>query len=163
MNKLACRFTPAKEVQLCGHATLAAAHVLYETAAVPSNEKISFHTVHSGVLTAVHAGAKGIELDFPATPPSAISLPNDDMNVLCAGLGITRDAIIFVGESIYDLFVEIKRETFLSLGQIQYSRLAEFDKRGVIVTCIGGTSSATVPVTNPLADTHFLSRFFAPR
>lgn len=58
-------FTPAVEVDLCGHATLASAHVLWETGAVPSHKAISFHT-RSGTLTASPAQGGGGELDFPA-------------------------------------------------------------------------------------------------
>ena len=59
-------FTPEVEVDLCGHATLASAHVLWETGELPSDEKVVFHT-RSGVLTASRKG-EWIELDFPATP-----------------------------------------------------------------------------------------------
>src|SRR5262245_27318784 len=61
-------FTPAVEVDLCGHATLASAHVLYEAATVAADETVCFHT-RSGELRAASAGAAGITLDFPVTEP----------------------------------------------------------------------------------------------
>jgi PhzF family phenazine biosynthesis protein len=59
-------FTPTVEVDLCGHATLASAHVLFESGGLAPDEEVRFHT-RSGVLTAVHR-APYIVLDFPATP-----------------------------------------------------------------------------------------------
>lgn len=59
-------FTPAVEVDLCGHATLASAHVLWETGLLAPNEPARFHT-RSGLLTATRREDE-IELDFPATP-----------------------------------------------------------------------------------------------
>src|SRR5437763_387561 len=59
-------FTPAIEVVLCGHATLASAHVLWETGRLPSGEPARFHT-RSGLLTATRDGGE-IALDFPAVP-----------------------------------------------------------------------------------------------
>ena len=61
-------FTPAVEVDLCGHATLAAAHALWSEGLVPGGDAIRFRT-RSGVLTAASDGDL-IELDFPATPPA---------------------------------------------------------------------------------------------
>src|SRR5919198_4042739 len=57
-------FTPAVEVALCGHATLASAHVLWETGQLGPGETARFHT-RSGLLTAVRTGS-GIEMNFPA-------------------------------------------------------------------------------------------------
>src|SRR5207237_359611 len=61
-------FTPVVEVALCGHATLASAHVLWEEGHLPAGHEARFHT-QSGLLTARRAG-DWIELDFPATPPA---------------------------------------------------------------------------------------------
>jgi len=67
-------FTPAVEVDLCGHATLASAHVLWEDGRLKPNEQARFHT-KSGLLTADRRDS-WIELDFPATPPAAASPPS---------------------------------------------------------------------------------------
>jgi PhzF family phenazine biosynthesis protein len=68
-------FTPATEVNLCGHATLASAHVLWETGQLEPDEQARFHT-RSGLLTAQRAG-DWIELDFPATPEEPATPPDD--------------------------------------------------------------------------------------
>src|SRR6185437_475236 len=70
-------FTPGGEVDLCGHATLASAHYLWETGALAEDEQARFHT-HSGLLTAIRFSADGaawIELDFPSEPVSATETP----------------------------------------------------------------------------------------
>ena len=75
-------FTPTGEVRLCGHATLATAHVLWETGAV-SGDQIRFHT-RSGSLAARRTGG-GIEIDLPALPPEPCAPPEG----LSTALGVT--------------------------------------------------------------------------
>jgi hypothetical protein len=107
-----------------------------------------------------------IELDFPSTPPASVDLTEEQVGWLCRGLGIDRSVIVFMGETLYDVFVEITHEAFLTLGAVQYSLLGNFEKRGVIITCVGGNPSAfrrAANILNPLQDAAFLSRFFAPR
>jgi PhzF family phenazine biosynthesis protein len=67
-------FTPLVEVDLCGHATLAAAHVLFEQKLIPGNS-IGFHTL-SGLLTARQEG-RWLELDFPSQPPRSCQLEQE--------------------------------------------------------------------------------------
>ena len=67
-------FAPAVEIDLCGHATLASAHVLWETGQLPRDAMARFHTIKSGILTAVRAGDL-IELDFPSQPPTKADPP----------------------------------------------------------------------------------------
>ncbi|WP_433324946.1 PhzF family phenazine biosynthesis protein [Spirillospora sp. CA-294931] len=67
-------FTPAVEVALCGHGTLATAHALYETGRVPAGRPIRFRTLRSGGLTVRQAG-EGLEMDFPAQPLTAVETP----------------------------------------------------------------------------------------
>src|SRR3954467_9760923 len=69
-------FTPAVEVELCGHATLASAHVLWETGRVAPDATIRFHT-HSGVLSCVRNGER-IEMDFPAEPATPVQSPAEE-------------------------------------------------------------------------------------
>jgi len=71
-------FTPEVEVSLCGHATLASAHVLFETGRAPKNDTITFHT-RSGELRAAHAGADGVTLDFPVSEPSPVDRVDADL------------------------------------------------------------------------------------
>src|ERR671930_2722861 len=65
-------FTPEVEVTLCGHATLATAHALYETGTVPADRPIRFQTLHRGVITVRLAADGRLEMDFPAVPAAAI-------------------------------------------------------------------------------------------
>lgn len=150
------RFTPNKEVELCGHATLAAAHALYETGRVLPCSTISFHTLHSGVLTATGKPDGTISLSFPATPVKETVLSSEDTAVLCGALHIAPNDVLFSGRSLYDLMVEIAPAAFAQLGDIGYSALAHFGGRGVIVTCSGGGSNERS------AQCDFRSRCFFP-
>ena len=135
-------FTPLLEVDLCGHATLASAHVLWSTGVVPEGEPIRFHT-KSGVLGA--SGANGaIELDFPSEPATAATAPMDLAAVLGAPL-------LWTGRNRMDYIVEIDNvKTLRGLTPAMHT-LAQLKTRGVIVTCSGeGT------------EYDFVSRFFAP-
>src|SRR6266700_4320130 len=76
-------FTPAVEVALCGHATLASAHVLWEEGHLPADQQARFHT-QSGLLTAEKRG-DWIELDLPATA----AVPTPPPAGLCEALGVT--------------------------------------------------------------------------
>ena len=135
-------FTPAVEVDLCGHATLASAHVLWETNQLPAGETARFHT-RSGVLTAVQRG-DWIELDFPATPDEPVEAPSG----LAESLGVTP---LYVGRSRFDYLVEVGDEDTVRNLRPDYARMKALGGRGVIVT-----SRAASP------DRDFVSRFFAP-
>src|SRR5215467_3255948 len=77
-------FTPEVEVSLCGHATLASAHVLFETGRAQKNDTITFQT-RGGELRATHAGAEGVTLDFPISEPKPLA---DGDAELYAALGV---------------------------------------------------------------------------
>ena len=94
-------FTPTVEVALCGHATLASAHVLWSTGELKPDEQARFHTL-SGLLTAERNG-DWIELDFPAKPEE----PATPWAELVTGLGITPR---YVGKSQFDYLVEVDSE-----------------------------------------------------
>src|SRR5437867_162215 len=97
-------FTPAVEVDLCGHATLASAHVLWEDGHLKPDAQARFHT-KSGLLTADRRSA-WIELDFPATIATAAPPP--------AGLIEALDAKpTFVGRSRFDYLVEVDGESIV--------------------------------------------------
>src|SRR6266550_3138818 len=96
-------FTPAVEVALCGHATLASAHVLWEEGRLPPNRQARFHT-KSCLLTADRRG-DWIELDFPATPPAPAPAPPGLAAAL--GEGVTPR---WVGRSKFDYLVELDSE-----------------------------------------------------
>jgi PhzF family phenazine biosynthesis protein len=122
-------FTPAVEVDLCGHATLASAHALWETGRVAAGEPIAFHT-RSGRLGAT--GATGlIALDFPATPAE----PADPPPGLAEALGV--DARWF-GRNAADWLVEVGSPGDVVAAAPDLARLGAVTSRGVIVTAAGG-------------------------
>ena len=135
-------FTPASEVDLCGHATLASAHVLWETGRLAADRPAVFDTA-SGELRARHAEG-WIELDFPATPPEAVDAP---AGLLAAVPAPAR----YVGRSRFDYLVEIEGEETLRALCPDLAALEALTARGVIVT-----SRAATPGFD------FVSRFFAP-
>jgi predicted PhzF superfamily epimerase YddE/YHI9 len=138
-------FTPVVEVALCGHATLASAHVLWEDALLPRDRQARFHT-QSGLLTADRRG-DWIELDFPATPPAAAPAPPG----LLAALRVASPPR-WVGRSRFDYFVELESEAQVRGLTPDLTALGGVEARGVIVT-----SQATTTGLD------FVSRFFAPR
>ena len=137
-------FTPAVEVSLCGHATLASAHVLWESGTLPAREVARFHT-QSGVLTAARTNGS-IELDFPAKQVEA----SDAAPGLIEALGVKP---VFVGRNALDYFVEVAREEEVRAATPDHGRLARIEARGVILT------SRPTDVSN---GHDFVSRFFAP-
>jgi PhzF family phenazine biosynthesis protein len=135
-------FTPAVEVELCGHATLASAHVLWTEGVVNTAQPIRFHT-KSGVLTC--ANDEGlVELDFPATPVEEADPPVG----LFDALGVNP---AFVGRSKFDRFVLVESEQIVRSLKPDFGKLRQISMRGVIVT---STSD------DPQFD--FVSRYFAP-
>ena len=143
-------FTPTVEVDLCGHATLASAHVLWEERLVPRDAGVRFET-RSGVLLASRR-ADWIELDFPAEPPEAGEPPPG----LLEALGVEAR---YVGQNRFDHLVEVDSETVLRAVSPDMAALRPIGGRGVIVT-----SPAASVVTRPSAGEafDFVSRFFAP-
>jgi PhzF family phenazine biosynthesis protein len=135
-------FTPTIEVALCGHATLASAHALWESGALPSAAALRFHT-KSGVLTAERVG-EWIELNFPSTPPTPAEPPEG----LAAALGVPPSAVL---KSRFDYLVEVGSEAEVVGLAPDFAALRKLPVRGVIVT-----SRATTPGLD------FVSRFFAP-
>jgi predicted PhzF superfamily epimerase YddE/YHI9 len=131
-------FTPAVEVALCGHATLASAHALYEERGL---ESARFHTL-SGVLTSERSG-DWIELDFPARAAEACAAPAG----LLESLGVREPR--YVGRNRFDYLIEIASVDELRALQPDYARLRTIPARGVIVTSRDD-------------EYDFVSRFFAP-
>jgi len=140
-------FTPVVEVDLCGHATLAAAHVLWEEGHLPRDRQARFQT-RSGLLTA-DRGGEWIELDFPATGPAPAALPAGLLAALGGGRGVTPG---YVGKTRFDYLLEIGSEAAVRAVQPDFPALASVEARGIIVTARAST---------PGFD--FVSRFFAPR
>jgi PhzF family phenazine biosynthesis protein len=136
-------FTPAIEVDLCGHATLASAHVLWETNRLKPHVPARFHT-RSGVLT-VQREPRGMTMDFPARPAEPCRVWED----LPAVLGVQAS---FVGKNGMDGLVEVESEQVVRSIRPDFARLALYPVRGLIITA---------RANDPEYD--FVSRFFAPR
>lgn len=135
-------FTPAVEVDLCGHATLATAHTLWEAGRLPTDREARFHT-RSGPLTCRRAG-DWIDMDFPADPARAVEPPAG----LLPALGVRQ--ALFVGQDNFDYLVEVATEEEVRTLRPNMARLAALGGRGIIVTAAGA------------GEHHFVSRFFAP-
>jgi len=135
-------FTPAVEVELCGHATLASAHILWETGLLAVEDVAQFHT-RSGLLTAERRGEE-IELNFPATPPTEASVPVG----LVEALGVVPR---YVGKSRYDYVVEVESEEVVRGLKPDFARLKEISVRGIMVTSVASSEKYD-----------FVSRFFVP-
>ena len=136
-------FTPAIEVALCGHATLASAHALWEQGALALGETARFHT-KSGLLTATRDGA-WIELDFPAILEERADPPP----ALLESLAIEKP--VYVGRNKFDYLVEVESEEAVRKLDPDHARLRTVPVRGVIVTSRASNG-----------EFDFISRFFAP-
>ena len=135
-------FTPAVEVELCGHATLAAAHTLWESGRLDRHESVRFHTL-SGLLTAERRG-EDIELDFPATPDEPAEAPD--------GLGeILGAKVVNFRSSRFDHLAELESEVVVRELRPDFTRLKTLPVRGIMVTSRAAS-----------AGFDFVSRFFGP-
>jgi PhzF family phenazine biosynthesis protein len=137
-------FTPAVEVDRCGHATLASAHVLWETGRLAPTAAARFHT-KSGLLTATRSGDR-IEMDFPAKAVEPADPPPD----LLPALGASAR---WIGRNTMDYLVEFADEPAVRALAPDFGRLGRVACRGVIVTARADAGRG--------AD--FVSRFFAPQ
>ncbi|GAA0968671.1 PhzF family phenazine biosynthesis isomerase [Actinocorallia libanotica] len=138
-------FTPAVEVRLCGHATLATAHVLFTEGLVAAGEAAEFHT-KSGLLT-VRSTEKGLELDFPAVPAARLAEPPAG---LAAGLGVEPGWVAHNAQN--DILAVVPDAGTVRRLNPDLALLATIDARGVCVTAPAEDS----------APEDFVSRFFAP-
>lgn len=129
-------FTPAVEVALCGHATLATAHVLYSLGVSGRGEsgRLEFDT-KSGVLATEQADGGLIAMDFPAKQAAPCPPPDG----LAEALGVTP---VWTGRSEFDLLVEVGSAEEVRAADPDMARLAEVEARGVIVTASGEGTAA---------------------
>jgi PhzF family phenazine biosynthesis protein len=137
-------FTPTVEVDLCGHATLASAHVLWEEGRLGARQAARFHT-KSGLLTARRAEDDWIELDFPALPPKPATAPAKLEKAIGAKARSSA-------KSAFDFLLELDSEKTVRSLSPDFGLLASLPMRGVIVTAPSSSRKY-----------HFVSRFFAPR
>lgn len=135
--------TPEVEVDLCGHATLASAHLLYEVGHVSPEDVVRFDT-RSGRLTVRQSGERTYTMDFPATPPEAA-----DLDGVAEAFGVES---MWTGRSRFDGFVVLESEAAVRGVTPDLGAVAGLDVRGVILTARADESSPYEVV----------SRFFAP-
>jgi PhzF family phenazine biosynthesis protein len=135
-------FTPAVEVELCGHATLASAHILWEQGFLPHDEQARFYT-KSGLLSASRKDA-WIELDFPAEPEEQTDMPE----TLSKALGVEAQ---YVGKNRFDYLLEFESAEVIYKMTPDFSLLSTIPGRGFMITSRSDSSGYD-----------FISRFFAP-
>jgi PhzF family phenazine biosynthesis protein len=133
-------FTPEFEIDLCGHATLASAHIIF-TELGYQKDLINFETVKAGVLTVQRNGDK-YTMDFPSRPPIAIEIPNGLAEALS-----DKEPLAVLRSRDYFLVYETE-EDILDITP-DFAALSKFDTVGFIVTAKGKKAD-------------FVSRFFAP-
>ncbi|OGI04475.1 MAG: oxidoreductase [Candidatus Melainabacteria bacterium GWF2_37_15] len=135
-------FTPVAEVDLCGHATLAAAHILWEKEFVKKSEQIRFQTKSGELICCNNDGL--IQMDFPKEEASEISVPEE----LLKGVGVE---VLYTGKNRMDYIVEVESEKIVKNLTPDINMLKKAGMRGVIVTSRSDNS-----------EFDFVSRFFAP-
>ena len=135
-------FTPAVEVDLCGHTTLASAHILWEEGFLDPDKDARFHT-RSGLLTASKKG-DFTELNFPSEPENEAPIPGG----LSESLGVNP---LYVGKNRFDYLVQLEDEGIIRNLEPDFNLLKRIPARGIIVT---STSNDT--------EYDFISRFFGP-
>jgi PhzF family phenazine biosynthesis protein len=135
-------FTPSIEIDLCGHATLASAHVLWESGQLETDRPARFYT-RSGILTAEKKEGL-IELDFPAEPEDEVAVSQE----IVSALGVTTK---YAGKNRFDYLLEVESEDVLRNIKPDFALLGTIPVRGVIVTSISASK-----------DYDFISRFLAP-
>lgn len=139
-------FTPASEVDLCGHATLGSSHFLWATGRLDPGAVAKFQT-RSGLLTATPNQDQTITLDFPATPPVPVESPAE----LLPALGIATGEVYSNRTAQQDYLVRLEHPAAVLALEPDFGALKKLAARGVIVTSTGD---------RPGVD--FISRFFAP-
>jgi len=142
-------FTPTVEVDLCGHATLATAHVLWEEGWLPPEAPARFET-KSGLLVAERTDG-WIKLDFPSKPVRPERGPVEELAT------ILNQPVVHAAYNEFDLLVEVESEQAVRTLTPDISRLAAIPVRGVIVTARASAECGAETAFD------FVSRFFAPR
>ncbi|MEU9390892.1 PhzF family phenazine biosynthesis protein [Streptomyces sp. NPDC048324] len=139
-------FTPAAEVAMCGHATLATAHVLHTTGA---HEGAVRFATRSGVLVATPSEDGSITLDFPTAPLTAVEAPAG----VAEALGAEPRSTFDTGPNVGDLLVELADEKTVRALSPDLRALGAYSQRGII---------ATARAADPAQGYDFVSRCFFP-
>ena len=135
-------FTPTKEAGLCGHATLAAAHILWEVGVLDTKEEAVFET-KSGILKA-RKNSDLIEMDFPIESPSEIDGPKELLKAI-------EYEPIFIGKNRMDYLAVYENEEVIRKAIPNFEYLKKLDCRGLIISAKSSSDKY-----------NFVSRFFAP-
>ncbi|NEQ45945.1 MAG: PhzF family phenazine biosynthesis protein [Leptolyngbya sp. SIOISBB] len=139
-------FTPTTEVELCGHATLASAHILWREGILAAAQTARFHT-KSGLLTATQ-NSEWITLNFPSQPLSPVSAPPELLKSL---RGLQPETVTYGGSAETNYLVELPSEDYVRSLQPDFAMMRLLPAHGVIVTALSEA---------PNVD--FVSRYFAP-
>ncbi|MET7309477.1 PhzF family phenazine biosynthesis protein [Streptomyces sp. NPDC005134] len=140
-------FTPATEVDMCGHATLATAHVLHTTGTAGGTMRFA---ARCGILTATAHPDGSLTLDFPTAPLTPASAPAG----LAVALGAEPRTVLDTGAHIGDLLVELADEESVRALTPDFAGLASCSRRGII---------ATAAAEDPSRGYDYVSRGFFPR
>lgn len=135
-------FTPKMEVDLCGHATLASAHILFTLGILPDTEDAVFST-RSGILTARRESGL-IEMDFPSEDPWEVEMPEDLLMAI-------SQVPIYVGRNRFDYIALYESEETVRSAVPELTHIRRLDSRGFIITSVSNSHRYD-----------FVSRFFAP-
>jgi PhzF family phenazine biosynthesis protein len=135
-------FTPTTEVDLCGHATLASAHILWENRVLSANETIHFHT-RSDILTAKKTGDR-IEMGFPAM----YARPEEFSSEL---LSVFKINPLYVGKFNDRQLIEVQNAGIVRGLNPDFAKLKQLKERGIVITSVSDSP-----------DYDFISRYFAP-
>ena len=135
-------FTPAAEIDLCGHATLAAAHILY-TEFDWYEDTVKFSTGKAGILIVTRQPDGSLRLDFPARPGDEIPIPEE----LVKALGVRPEKLFLARDHMAVFATEVDVAAIAPAME----KLARINDVGVIITA-----------PSDQADIDFVSRFFAP-
>ena len=135
-------FTPETEVDLCGHATLASAHILFTLGLIPATEDAVFST-KSGILTASRKNDL-IEMDFPSEDPWEVKTPEDLLKAISS-------VPFYVGRNRFDYIALYESEKTIRSAVLELGHVQKLDSRGLIITSVSSSDRYD-----------FVSRFFAP-
>ena len=135
-------FTPKMEVDLCGHATLASAHILFTLGILPDAEDAVFST-KSGILTA-RRKSDLIEMDFPSEDPWEVEMPEDLLMAI-------SQRPLYVGRNRFDYIALYEGEETVRSAVPELAHIRRLDSRGLIITSVSSSHRYD-----------FVSRFFAP-
>ncbi|WP_432798507.1 PhzF family phenazine biosynthesis protein [Poriferisphaera sp. WC338] len=153
-------FTPVAEVELCGHATLASAHILWQTGRHCISSDIIFHTQKRGTLVCSRTENNCITMRFPLDKPKPLN-PADIQNYdqLLTHLSLQSADVVDLFQGPYDLILTLESESLVRNLQPDFNALAAIPYRGIAVTAKADTKTT---VDNESTSVDFISRFFAP-